>query len=117
MHRMMHPDRSQRPVVAPDQANLDRAFAISIVRRTSVAGLIGLVYGICTGVILAAYHEFGSPFLLKSRFVAADPPAQVLPEKPMLDDTAEAPGPARQEASVTALAAAVPLTSPTGSPI
>jgi hypothetical protein len=82
--------------------------------RTSVAGLIGLAYGICTGVILAAYHEFGSPSLLKpSRFVAADPqPAQLLPQEVMLDDTAAA---GWQEAPMTELADAVPLTSPPGS--
>jgi hypothetical protein len=113
MRRIMDPSRSQRQVVTQDQATLDRSLARSIIHRTSLAGLIGLAYGICTGVILTAYHEFGSPSLLKpSRFVAADPqPAQLLPQEVMLDDTAAA---AWQEAPMTERADAFPLTSPPG---
>jgi hypothetical protein len=82
-----------------------------------VAGLIGLVYGICTGVILSAYHEFGSPSLLKpARFMAAEPASSPsLAQEGVLDDDQAAHRSARQQALVTPLADAVPLTSPTGS--
>jgi hypothetical protein len=117
MGRTMHSCRAQRQVVARDQATLYRAWARSIICRTSVAGLIGLVYGICTGVILAAYHEFGSASLLKpTRFVAADPePTRLLPQEGLLDDDDAAHPSARPQALVTALADAVPLTSAAGS--
>ena len=117
MRRIIDPSRSQRQVVAQDQATVDRDFSRSIMRRTSVAGLIGLVYGICTGVILAAYHEFGSPSLLAPpRLVTADPtPAQLFPREGILDDRAVTRASTGQESPVTAVPDAAPLTSPPGS--
>jgi hypothetical protein len=111
----MHPSRSQHKVVAQDQATLDRALRRSIIRRTSVAGLIGLVYGLCAGVILAAYHHFGSLFLPEpARLLMADPtPPTPPPAQSTLYDPTTSRGAVRQGAP-EALAVAGPLASPTG---
>jgi hypothetical protein len=116
MHRILHPSRPQRQVAAQDQATLDRALRRSIVRRTSVAGLIGLVYGLCAGVILAAYHHFGSLFAPEpSRLLTADPrPATLPPEESALYDPITARGAVRQGAPAPTLAAGRPRASPTG---
>ncbi len=113
MRRILYLFQSQQEVVRRDQATLDRALCRSLMRRTSVAGLIGLVYGICAGVILTAYHDFGSLSLLEpSRRVAADPkPARRLPPENMLDDIAGSRELAAQ-APAAALADPGPLTSP-----
>ena len=92
MSGIVRPSQSQQEVVAQDQATLDRALQRSIIRRTSVAGLIGLVYGLCAGIILAAYHDFGSLSLLEpSRLMVADPTqVKPLPKESMLEDAAVA---------------------------
>ena len=92
MSGIVRPSQSQQEVVAQDQARLDRALQRSIIRRTSIAGLIGLVYGLCAGIILAAYDDFGSLSLLEpSRLTVADPTqVKPLPKESMLEDAAVA---------------------------
>jgi hypothetical protein len=116
MTPILRPSPSQQKVVMQDEATLDRVFQRSIIRRTSVAGLIGLVYGICAGVILAAYHEFGSLSLLESSPLVVADPAQVrlLSKEQILDDAVASQELAPQAAPAAALAAAGPLASPIG---
>jgi hypothetical protein len=116
MRRILHASRSQREVVTQDPAAVDRTLQRSIIRRTSVAGLIGLVYGICAGVILAAYHEFGSLSLLEpSPLVVADPTqVRLLSKEGMLEDAAASQELAPQVAPAAALAAAGPRASAIG---
>jgi hypothetical protein len=109
MSGIVRPSQSQQKVVAQDQATLDRTLQISIIRRTSLAGLIGLVYGICASVILAAYHDFGSLSLLEpSRLMEADP----LPKGGMLEDAVAAPELMPQLATGAARADAGPVALP-----
>jgi hypothetical protein len=116
MIRIVRPSQSQQEVVAQDQATLDRALQRSIIRRTSVAGLIGLVYGLCAGIILAAYHDFGSLSLLEpSRLMVADPTqVKPLPKESMLEDAAVAHELATQLAPAAALADTGPVALPIG---
>jgi hypothetical protein len=81
--------RSHRQVVARSQATLDRSLRQIIARRALAAGLIGLAYGICTGVILAAYQEFGSQSVRgRSPAVAVDAgPLKLVPQHRAPDDT------------------------------
>jgi hypothetical protein len=115
MSGIVRPSQSQQEVVAQDQAALDRALQRSIIRRTSVAGLIGLVYGLCAGIILAAYHDFGSLSLLeRSRLMVADPTqVKPLPKESMLEDAAVAHELATQLAPA-ALAGTGPVALPIG---
>jgi hypothetical protein len=115
MSGIVRPSQSQQEVVAQDQAALDRALQRSIIRRTSVAGLIGLVYGLCAGIILAAYHDFGSLSLLeRSRLMVADPTqVKPLPKESMLEDAAVAHELATQLAPA-ALADTGPVALPIG---
>ena len=116
MSRIVRPSQSQQEVVAQDQATLDRALQRSIIRRTSVAGLIGLVYGLCAGIILAAYDDFGSLSLLEpSRLMVADPTqVKPLPKESMLEDAAVAHELATQLAPAAALADTGPVALPIG---
>jgi hypothetical protein len=116
MTPILRPSRSQQKVVVQDQATLDRVFQRSIIRRASVAGLIGLVYGICAGVILAAYHEFGSLSLLEpSPLVVADPTqARLLSKEHMPEAAVASEELAPQVTPAAALAAAGPLASAIG---
>ena len=116
MSCIVRPSQSQQKVVAQDQATLDRALQRSIIRRTSVAGLIGLVYGLCAGIILAAYDDFGSFSLLEpSRLMVADPTqVKPLPKESMLEDAAVAHELATQLAPAAALADTGPVALPIG---
>jgi hypothetical protein len=116
MSRIVRPSQSQQEVVAQDQATLDRALQRSVVRRTSVAGLIGLVYGLCAGVILAAYQDFGSLSLFEpSRLLVADPTqVKLLPKESLPEDAAVAHELATQLAPAAAFADAGPVALPIG---
>lgn len=81
-----------------------------------MAGLIGLVYGLCAGVILAAYHEFGNRSLLDpAPLVAADPrPVKSLRKDDTPDTAAISRMSGAQGANVAALADADPVPLSTG---
>jgi hypothetical protein len=59
--------QAQRQVVAEYQTTIDENDSRPNVRRPFVIGLIGAVYAIFSGVIWAAYHEFGDRSLLHQR--------------------------------------------------
>jgi hypothetical protein len=116
MTGIVRPSQSQQEVVGQGQATLDRVLQRSIIRRTSIAGLIGLVYGLCAGVILAAYQDFGSlPLLEPPRLMMADPKqVKLLPGERMLEDAAASPELMPQVASAAAVADAGPIALPIG---
>lgn len=108
--------RSKRQVVAQCRTTCERSLRRSIARRVLAAGLIGLVYGVCTGVILAAYHQFGDQSLLhRSPLVAADPrPLKSAPRQRALDGGTMARAPAGQGPPADDLADAAQAAPPTG---
>lgn len=109
MRRLWKGLRPQRQVVVGDPAIIDRGLIGAIVRRTSIAGLLGLVYGSCAGVIWAAYYEFGSESLRdRTLLVTADrSPLKLLPGARAQDAAASSaasagPGPPAEEVAATA---------------
>ena len=108
--------QAQRQVDWYDQATADRNDRWKNVRRLLLVALSGAVCGLFTGVIWAAYQEFGNQSLLhRTPLVAADPrPLKLLPEDRTADDVAVARRPAGQGSRAAALAEAARPAAPIG---